>query len=205
MYQSPINEQQPLFPQASGPGYPPNSSPGYQSMSQPPVRKPRRWPWIIAIIVALLIGYAAGNSAHGEDSTTTSHSRTPHVTQTTPVSSAGQQRNSKNTAQSTKPTPTPRWTTTQTIKGNGIKKTAIFSVPDDWKLQWKCNPSSFYGGSYNLMVTVYGADGTMQDLAVNTLCKAGNTTGETEEHSGGKVYLDVNSEAEWTLTIQEMK
>lgn len=102
-------------------------------------------------------------------------------------------------------TPTPKWTTTQTFTGNGIKDTETFTVADDWKLIWTCKPSSFYGDSYNLIVTVYNSDGSMADIAVNTICKSGNTTDSTEEHSGGQIYLDVNSEAYWQLQVQELK
>jgi hypothetical protein len=102
-------------------------------------------------------------------------------------------------------TPTPKWTTVQTFTGNGIKKTQTFTVPDDWKLFWSCKPSSFYGGSYNVIVTVYNSDGSVSDLAVNTICKSGNTGDSTEEHSGGQIYLDVNSEGYWQLQVQEQK
>lgn len=42
-------------------------------------------------------------------------------------------------------------------------------------------------------------------LAVNTICQAGNTSDMTEEHSGGQVYLNVNSEGYWQLQVQELK
>jgi len=87
-----------------------------------------------------------------------------------------------------------------------MSKTAVFTVGNDWKIIWTCNPSSFYGGSYNLIVTVTGSDGSIVDpTAVNTLCKAGNTADSTEEHQGGSVYLDIESEGEWTVQIQELK
>lgn len=40
----------------------PLPNPSYPSFPFP--RKQRRWPWIIAIIVALIIGYAAGTGSH---------------------------------------------------------------------------------------------------------------------------------------------
>lgn len=98
------------------------------------------------------------------------------------------------------------WTTTHTFSGNGIKKTETITVPNDWKLQWSCTPSSFMGGSYNVIVGVYNSDSTPADItAINAMCKAGNTSGETEERTSGNVYLDVNSEGDWSLTVQEMK
>ena len=113
------------------------------------------------------------------------------------------------TAQATQaPTATPthalKWTTTQTISGNGSKKTAIFTAPDDWKILWSC-----VGGDYGgyLAVTVYGSDNGYIDGAVNATCKTGSapTTGETEEHQGGQVYLDVNGTGDWSLQVQELK
>lgn len=103
------------------------------------------------------------------------------------------------------PTHTPKWTTVQSFNGNGSKKTGTFTVPDDWKLVWSCDPSTFYGGQYNVIVTVYGSDGSMLDLAVNTICKSGNTGDTTEEHQGGDVYLDINSEAAWKIQVQVLK
>jgi hypothetical protein len=108
-----------------------------------------------------------------------------------------------------KPTPTPKppkWTAIQKFSGNGNKKTGTFTVPDDWKLIWSCIPSSSFGGQYNVIVDVYNSDGTPADLgAVNTICKAGNTGDTTEEHSGGQIYLDVNSEAAWTIQVQVLQ
>ncbi len=55
-------------------------------------------------------------------------------------------------------------------------------------------------------VTVYGSDGTMQDLAVNTTCKDGQTTSDTTtEHTGGQVYLDISATSDWTVDVMEQK
>ncbi len=107
------------------------------------------------------------------------------------------------------PTQTPthelKWTVTHTFKGNGIQKTPLFDVPDDFRLTWKCDPSSDYFGSYNVIVEVDAPDGSYLDSAVNTICKAGNTSGSTELHGdAGRVYLDISSEDVWTIQIQEL-
>jgi hypothetical protein len=102
-----------------------------------------------------------------------------------------------------KPTQPPKWTTVNTFTGNGSKKTTVFNAPDSWKLVWSCNPSSSFGGEYNVIVAVKGSDGSDIDSgAVNTICKAGNTGDSTQEYQGGSAYLDVISEGAWTIKIQ---
>lgn len=96
------------------------------------------------------------------------------------------------------------WSLTHTFSGNGAKKTEIISVAKDWKIQWMCQPKSFDGLQYNVVVYVYSSDSTKHDIAINTLCKDDNIQGETDEHTGGDVYLAVNSESVWTLTIWEL-
>ncbi len=105
------------------------------------------------------------------------------------------------------PTHTPKWTTVQTFNGSGNKKTAIFNTSNDWKIIWSCNPASAYLGEYNLTVDVVNSDGTPLDYgAINEICKAGNTTNSTEEHQGGQVYLDIQSDGgTWTIQVQELK
>jgi hypothetical protein len=98
----------------------------------------------------------------------------------------------------------------QTITGNGSKKTAIFTAPDDWKILYSCTYQNIGGvtGDGALSVSVYGSDGSIIDPgAVDATCKNGvaKTTGETEEHQGGQVYLDVNGTGDWTLLVQELK
>ena len=113
----------------------------------------------------------------------------------------------KNPTLTPKPTPTHalKWTTIASFKGNGSKKTTVFTVPNNWKLVWSCVPSSF-SGSYNLSVDVKGSDGSDVDLgAVNTICAAGNTGDSTQEYQGGAVYLDVQSEAVWSIQVQVLK
>lgn len=98
------------------------------------------------------------------------------------------------------------WQTTHTYNGNGAKKTETIAVPSDWKIQWSCTPSSFMGNSYNVIISTMNSDGTPADYAaVNTMCKDGNTSGETEEHTSGNIYLDINSEGNWNITVQELK
>ncbi len=142
---------------------------------------------ISAIAVAASKGgdTASGNSGNSGNTTTQSTSA-PGATAT--------------------PTHVLKWTTIQSFSGNGSKKTATFNAPDHWRIVWSCDPSSFYGGQYNVIVDVDNSDGTYLDpAAVNTICKSGNTSDNTEEHQGGDVYLDVNSEGAWTMQVQVLK
>ena len=90
-----------------------------------------------------------------------------------------------------------------------MKKTAFFSVPDDWKIVWTCTGQDIDGVAADAVFTVlvYNADGTLADSAVNAICKAGSTPTKdnTEEHQSGSVYLDIASTGNWTIQIQELK
>jgi hypothetical protein len=180
--QFPPNGQ--IFPQTPS-GYPPQQL-------QPPKKKKGLAIGCGAIAaIVVLIGIISAVSSGGKSSSTTTSSSTDNS-----LSSA-------NHSASSQPQ---TWQTTHTYNGNGEKKTETITVGNDWKIQWSCTPSSFIGNTYNVIVSVYNSDGTPADYAaINTMCKDGNTSGETEEHTGGNVYLDVNSEGDWSITIQELK
>lgn len=118
---------------------------------------------------------------------------------------------SSSTGSSVTPTPTKAltWKTTHTFTGNGTQKTAIFTAPDDWKINYTCTFQNIGGVTADgaLVVTVYGSDNSVLDLAVNATCKNGTakTTGSTEEHQGGQVYLSVDGTGDWTIQVQELK
>src|SRR6266568_2895773 len=183
--------QQPLY-------YPPGQQYGSQYPQQPyyppppgqPPKKRRRLPIFLlvgALLLCVIIGVAVATNPKPTSTTTTSATSTTATTVPTKAS-----------------TPVPqKWTTTHAFSGNGNKKTAIFSVPDDWKIVWKCDPASFSLGQYNVIVTVYNSDNTPSDVPINTICKTGNTGDSTEIHASGSVYLDIASEGAWTVQVQE--
>lgn len=104
-----------------------------------------------------------------------------------------------------KPTATPKWHTIQTFSASGTKKTAAFSVPDQWKIVWSCNPASDFSGSYNVMIEIYNSDTTPYDLvAINEICKTGTTSGETIERGSGNVYLDIDTGGSLTIKIEAL-
>lgn len=194
-YQQPQWQGQPEYPQQQG-------YPQYNNMpSQQPPQKPKRGFFrsplgigcgvVAALIVLIIVIVAIANAASGGNRSANTSQNTPG---TTPTAS-----------QPTQPAHTPKWTTVQKFTGNGIKKTALFSVPSDWKIVWSCDPNSFNGFQFNLIVTVTTSDNIPQDVAINALCKKGSTSGETEEHQAGQVYLDINSEGAWNIQVQVLK
>lgn len=165
----------------------------YYQPEQPPVPK-RRWPKFAAIgcgalvVLFALIGIIVAVSGGGSSSNTA----TSGATATTQPTQA--------------PTKALKWATVQTFSGSGSKHTATFTAPDDWKIVWKCDPASFQNIAYNVIIEVdNAADGSMLDMPVNTTCKAGNTTDSSEEHQGGSVFLNVTSEGDWSIQVQELK
>lgn len=176
---------------------PPSYAPPPQTHQ--PTKKPKRWPWIIALLAALLIGYLIGASSHSGTSTP---AQTIQSTQSATTQQAASAAGASKPAQQ-------KWTTVQTFSGNGAKKTGTFAVPADWKIVWSCKGQDIGGVQSDglLAVAVYNSDGTMADpAAVNSPCKAGKTTTDvTEEHQAGNVYLDVNAAAMWTLQVQVLK
>lgn len=157
-----------------------------------PVTAPM-WGVIIAILFVFIVGHAIGGGSATSANAGTS-------------TNAASSSNSKTPKPSATPTHTPVWTTVQTFTGNGDKKTDTFSIGNTWKINWSCDPSSFDDVQYNIMVDVDNSDGSPLDAgAINTLCSPTNKSDTTTEHQGGNVYLDINSEAAWTMQIQEMK
>jgi hypothetical protein len=98
-----------------------------------------------------------------------------------------------------------KWTTVQTFDGTGGKKTPTFHIGNTWRINWTCTPGSFHNIDYNLAIFLYSSDASMMDVPLNTICKKDNASGQTDMHKGGDVYLDVNSEGDWKLEIQELK
>lgn len=113
------------------------------------------------------------------------------------------------TAPTQAPTHALAWKTVQTISGNGSKKTAIFTAPSDWKILYSCKGQDIGGTSVDgaLVVTVYGSDNTPLDVAINATCKGTQsaTTGETEEHMSGSVYLSMDGTGDWVVMVQFLK
>src|SRR5260221_5264624 len=198
-YQQPPNNQPNWQQQSQYPGQ--QYSQYYQQPGMPPQQPPkkRRGPalWIgggclgLVVLVIILVSISiasAGNAVNNLAATVTVG--TSNNTSTQPAS-----------------TGSGKWTTTHTFTGNGTQKTPVFTAPSDWKVLYTCANQQISGTSIDgaLSVTVYGTDNTPLDVAVNAQCKTAKTTGETEEHQGGQVYLDMNGTGDWTVKVQELK
>lgn len=159
--------------------------------------------WLRILIPAIILVVVIGAAASGGNAGSQNPSATSTAVASGPTATPGPTNTPAPTATATR---TPQWTTIQSFQGNGDKQTGDFTVPNDWRLVWTCDPSSFSGGQYNLIVEVDNADGSILDPgAINTICQSGNTTDNTEEHQGGSVYLKITSEAAWTLAVQVLK
>jgi hypothetical protein len=165
------------------------------------------WLFILLVIVLLVFGDLIGqsNASNTAQNNSNSTANTTQSGNTSQPTAAPTQAPTEVPTQAPTPTPIPKWTTIQTFSGNGIKQTGTFTVGDDWKIFWSCDPSSFYGNQYNVQVYVYSSDGTLGDIPVNTICKAGNISDSTEDHQGGSIYLEINSEGSWKIQVQELK
>ncbi len=198
--------QLPSQPLQENPAYPQQPvQPGmYPQMppQQPAPRKKHTGRTLLIVGIVALVVLAA---CIGALMLITNASKSQNTGTASNTQSSSQASSSQPTSAPTSPSKATTWTTTHTYKGSGIKKTEVFTVGDDWKILWSCDPTSFYGGQYNVVVNVYSPDGTLQDVAINDMCKQGNTSGSTEEHSGGQVYLEIDSEGSWTIQIQELK
>lgn len=84
------------------------------------------------------------------------------------------------------------------LRGNGIKKSTPFTTSGPWTLGYAFDCSSF-GDTGNFIVTVFGTDGTIRDLAVNELAGKGNST--TQGYATGDLYLEMNSECSWSVRV----
>ena len=76
--------------------------------------------------------------------------------------------------------------------GSGAHSTQTFTVPTNWTLAWSYDCSTF-GSSGNFVVNVQGAS----VLGVNELGSGGS--GTESYHSGGTVWLEINSECSWQV------
>jgi len=190
--------QSPLSPPPQQYMPPPPPPPQYEPPQSPKKKANRTWIWVIlALFIGFLWGYAF-------------HTLSDNTTFTTSTNQSVNQQAQAPTQPAVTPTPThtPQWTTVQSFSGSGTKKTAIFSVPGDWKIIWSCdNTSQNFGVDGVIYISVYGSDGSLVDFnAVSGTCTANKVVRvSTEEHQAGDVYLDINTGLPWTIQVQDLK
>jgi hypothetical protein len=189
LYPPPPQYQQP-------PQYPPLMPPPQFAPKKPKSRK-RLWLIIGVVVLVLIVIIAVASQAGNSNQPTTTTKQAQAQPTVVPTQARAQP--------TVVPTQAPKWTTTQNFLGTGSKKTAVFTVPGDWKIVWTCNPASFQGIDYNVIIIVYNSDGSLADTGVNSMCKKTNTHDSTEVHVSGNVYLDITSEGDWTVQVQELK
>lgn len=187
----------------SGYGYDDGPQPHYQPQRHTPPTKPKTSRGALigtglgSLILGIIIGSASAKSSTSAPAASTIPA-TITVTVTVPASAAATQPQAAHTTTAAKPSPAKAAApaTVLTVKGNGIKDTASFTVTDDWtiKYTYDCTKFGFQG---NFQVTV---DNNMGMTEANALGKSGADS-SVVHGNGGKHYLSVNSECDWTITV----
>jgi Domain of unknown function (DUF4352) len=142
---------QPQYPQR--PQYP-QQTPMYAPQTPLPqnARKPRRWPWIIALIIVYFIGMGVGSSTHNATTDTTTPTTTASsttqsgngtVAQPTVAKPTAQPTVAKPTAQPTVAKPTAQPTAVPTSNTAHLKLNETVAIDNTWQvtvISAKTNP-----------------------------------------------------------------
>jgi len=140
--------------------------------------------WLLGIIVLLIIIGIAASASGGKGSPSPTTAASVATTTTSSTST---------TAPTTTVPPAPK--VLLTMSGSGIQTTTKFTTPTTWTLSWSYTCSTAGTDSGNFIVTVNGAttDGGVNELGAGS-------SGVQHFHSGGNVYLGINSECSWKVT-----
>src|SRR5262249_55028518 len=87
--------------------------------------------------------------------------------------------------------PSQQWVTIQTLSGNGLKKSPIFTVSNNWRIAWSCDIASHNNKDYSLFIHALTTTNTLLNNSVETTCSKNNTHGFTQVNQGGKIYLSI--------------
>ena len=140
---------------------------------------------LTVLVVLLLIGGGVGVLV-------STHKRTPQAASSTHVLA-------KNAASSG------QWVTIQTFNGSGTKKTAAFTVSNNWRIVWSCDLSSHSNTNYYVVIHANTTTNTLLDNSVETTCSKSNLHSFSQIHQGGKVYLSILSQGSWRVQVQDLK
>jgi hypothetical protein len=84
--------------------------------------------------------------------------------------------------------------------GSGIGKTAIFTTPSEWEIDYSFDCANF-GQSGNFSITVYDGASQLKDLPANQLALKGSDVAY-EHNLSGPYYLEMNSECDWHVVVK---
>jgi hypothetical protein len=153
---------------------------------QPPQKTRRHWPWLILLVVAIVL--ISIGIWHITSSSSSARSTTTHSSTSLPAAT---------------PTPGRVWHTILSISGNtAAKNTQKFKVPADWQLTWSCRGVNGIDGG--LYIVIYNANGSLYNAGAQVTCLAAKQViGSVEEQKSGDIYLTINSNDPWTVTVQK--
>jgi hypothetical protein len=143
--------------------------------------------WVVAVLLLSVAGCAGTKTVTRYITAPTNP--TPTVVATTVTTSAP-------VTQAPTTTTTPAPVTLLNVVGEGGEDTATFTAPSQWELHWSYDCSA-YGGSGNFAVDLMTAAGGPDGVLVNSLSE-GRTDIEYV-HTGGSVYLSIDSECNWHI------
>ncbi len=149
-----------------------------------PVKTQKRWPWLMIVAVTvILVSFGIWRATTGSPSTTSAVTITSLPT----------------------PTPTPKrnWHTLLTFSGgNETKNTQKFKVPADWQFTWSCQGVNGVDGGLNIVI--YNTNGSLYNAGAQITCLAAKkVSGSVEEFKSGNVYLSINGNGPWTVSVQK--
>jgi len=189
--------------QAPAPGYS-GAAAGAAAMVMP--QKPSHTGRNVAIgcggLIALFIIIAIAATAANLGSTSTKSSSAAALT--SPSATATQ---SLAATPSPKVTPSPKASPTPPAKkvlldksGSGISKTAIFTTPSEWEIDYTFDCTNF-GFQGNFQIYVYDGSSALVDVPANQLGMKGSDT-IFEHNLSGPYYLEMNSECKWHVVVK---
>lgn len=163
------------------------------------------WFWVIVVLVIVVLAESGNSSSSAPATATAPTTETAAQTTTTPTQTAPAKQAVapvKTTPTATPaPAPAPHVPVALLqISGTGQKSTQTFTAPSNWTLDYSYDCSNF-GYKGNFQIYIYNADGSPASAdGPNELGMSGSDT--EYYHSGGQLYLEVNSECSWTVTAK---
>jgi hypothetical protein len=97
-----------------------------------------------------------------------------------------------------KTTPAMTWHEIVRWQGKSIKETETFHIPSrEWRILWSTKPGEY--GDMNFSIIVYSSDGTMVNVAANTI---GEGSDISYVRGSGDYYLSINTAQLYIIVIE---